>query len=73
MKAKFIQENVILSEHEGPYGLDPHDEWTDTVIEEYRKKYSNGKIFTSTKENRIRKVGDWAQIYYIIGKAKDAS
>ncbi len=73
MKAKFIEYNIILKASEGPYGLDPHDEWTGTVEQEYRKKYPNTKLITSTNEKRIRKVGDWAKYYYIIGKAKDAS
>ncbi len=74
MKAKFIQENIILSAHEGPYGLDPHDDWADkSVIECYKTKYSDKKIMLSTEESRIVNVGDWAQIFYILGKAKNAS
>jgi hypothetical protein len=74
MKAKFIQENVILSEHEGPYGLDPHDEWTGSVMEEYRKKYPENKIITYTGGKReIVNVGDWAQIFYILTEAKSES
>ncbi len=74
MKAKFIQENVILSEHEGPYGLNPKDDWADmSVIECYKQLYPNRKIMLSTYESRIVNVGDWATYYYILAKAKDAS
>ncbi|MCK4826612.1 hypothetical protein KA005_63310 [bacterium] len=74
MKAKFIQENVILSEHEGPYGLDPHNDWAGrSVMECYERKYPNKKIMLSTKESRIVNVGDWAQIFYILAEAKNAS
>ncbi len=73
MRAKFIQENVILSEHEGPYGLDPHDDWKDrTVIECYKTKYPDKKIMLSTEESRIVNVGDWATYYYILAEAKNA-
>jgi hypothetical protein len=72
MKAKFIQENVILSVHTGPYGLDPNDDWKDmTVMECYKTKYLNKKIILSTEESRIVNVGDWAQIYYILAEAKE--
>jgi hypothetical protein len=73
MKAKFIEHNVIWKVSEGPYGLDPHDEWTGTVREEYNKKYPNTKIITDTNDSRILKVGDWAEYFYIIGKAKNES
>lgn len=74
MKAIFIQENVVLSAYEGPYGLDPNDDWKDyTVRQCYEKKYPNTKIITDTNDDRILNVGDWHQYYYIIGKAKNAS
>ena len=74
MKTKFIQENIILSVHEGPFGLDPHNDCTGmTIMEIYKKEYPNTKIIPLTDESKIRKVGDWYQHYYIIGKAKDAS
>ena len=73
MKTKFIQENVLLSAHEGPYGLDCYDKWTGTLRTEYQKKYPKNKIITDTKDDRILNVGDWSQYFYIIGKTKNAS
>lgn len=74
MKAIFIQENVVLSQHTGPYGLDPNDDWADmTVLECYKAKYPDKKIILSTEESRIVNVGDWAQIFYILSEAKNES
>lgn len=74
MKAIFIQENVILGEYEGPYGLDPHDDWQEmSVMECYKNKYPNKKIMLSTYESRIVNVGDWATYYYVLAEAKNAS
>jgi hypothetical protein len=71
MKTKFIQENVILSTHEGPFGVDPQNDWTGmTVMEVYRKEYPKARIISDTDEKRILKVGDWHIRYYIMGKAK---
>ena len=74
MKAKFIQENVILSAYIGPYGLDPNDDWKDnSVMECYENKYPNKKIMLRTEDSRIVNVGDWGRIYYILSKVKNES
>lgn len=74
MKAKFIQENVILGVYEGLYGINPQNDWTGmTVVQIYEKEYSTRKIMVHTDETRILNVGDWAQWYYILAEAKNES
>jgi hypothetical protein len=74
MKARFIQENVILSVYEGPYGINPLSDWTGmSVMQIYEKEYPNRKIMVHTSEARILNVGDWAQQYYILAEAKNES